>query len=276
MKIEKYNQRLLAVLGTVGVIFLIVALFAFITVTILEHRRFDNYDDDGILSDEKIEELQKENKREQVISYEAPRLVDTLNSIYIIPVSHKTLDEKEDIDDVEGVLNLKSRASSSRGYKSDSRYSSRHYGEFNNLIVYNPTNKSTQQLFDKRINFNQIDVEYFADDILLLMQVAESDTHRDGVINLSDFKNLYIYSLKEKKMNKISIEGMDMFKYRFLNDSKDLIVLFGIDKNDDGQYENNIEPTVIKMYEYDNRKLVDIISDEMNDKLQKRLEGTIE
>ena len=36
MKIEKYNQKLLAILGTVGVIFLTVALIAFISITIME------------------------------------------------------------------------------------------------------------------------------------------------------------------------------------------------------------------------------------------------
>ena len=55
-------------LGTVGVVFLITALITFITIAIIEHREFNNDDiETGILSDEKIEELQKGNKREQVI-----------------------------------------------------------------------------------------------------------------------------------------------------------------------------------------------------------------
>ena len=91
MKIEKiknYNQKLLAVLGTIGGIFLVVALVSFISIVIQEHRRYDYEEPEtGILSEEKIEKLQKENKREQVISYETPILIDTLNSKYIIPTS---------------------------------------------------------------------------------------------------------------------------------------------------------------------------------------------
>jgi hypothetical protein len=108
MKIEKiknYNQKLLAILGTIGGIFLVVALVSFISIVIQEHRRYDyNETETGILSEEKIEKLQKENKREQVISYETPILIDTLSLKYIIPVSHKTLDEKEEIDGL-GLLN---------------------------------------------------------------------------------------------------------------------------------------------------------------------------
>lgn len=270
MKIEKYNQRLLAVLGTVGVIFLIVALIAFISITIMEHRRF--IDDDietGILSDDKIEELQKENKREQVISYENPRLIDTLNSIYIIPISHKTLNEQEDIN---GLLNL-NKASS--GYEQgDSRYSNIHYGAFNNLIVYNSKDGTNKKLFNKRVNFNEIKAEYFEDDILLLMNVSEKDTYKDGVINLLDFKALYIYSLGKKELKRVGIEGMDFFKYKFLNMEKSLTILFGVDKNNDGQFEEYNEPTLIKKYDFESGKLTDIVDKNINVDLQKTLEGT--
>ena len=269
MKIEKYNQRLLAVLGTVGVIFLIVALIAFISITIMEHRRFDDDIETGILSDEKIEELQKENKREQVISYENPRLIDTLNSIYIIPVSHKTLNEQEDIS---GLLNL--TKSTSNYEMGDNRYSSQYYGAFNNVIVYNSKEGTNNKLFDKRVNFSQIKAEYFEDDIYLLMSVSEKDTYKDGVINLLDFKALYIYSLGKQKLKKVKIEGMDIFKYKFLNNEKNLTILFGVDKNNDGQFEDYNEPTLIKKYDFESGKLTDIVDEKINSELQKTLEGT--
>ncbi len=269
MKIEKYNQRLLAVLGTVGVIFLMVALIAFISITIMEHRRFDDDIETGILSDEKIEELQKENKREQVISYENPRLIDTLNSIYIIPVSHKTLNEQEDIS---GLLNL--TKSTSKYEMGDGRYSRQYYGAFNNVIVYNSKEGTNNKLFDKRVNFNQIKAEYFEDDIYLLMSVSEKDTYKDGVINLLDFKALYIYSLGKRKLKKVEIVGMDIFEYKFLNNEKNLTILFGVDKNNDGKFEDYNEPTLIKKYDFESGKLTDIVDEKINTELQKTLEGT--
>ncbi len=270
MKIDKYNQRILAVLGTVGVIFLIVALIAFISVTIMEHRRFnDDNVETGILSDEKIEELQKENKREQVISYRNPRLIDTLNSIYVIPVSHKTLDEQENIS---ALLNY--TGSSSEFEPSDSRYSSEIYGTYNNVIIYNANDGNSKKLFNKRINFDRIHSEYFSDEIILIMNAAEKDTYKDGVINLKDFKSLYIYSLKSRELKNVGIDGMDVFDFEFLNDTKDLVIRFGIDKNDDGNYNEYNEPTIIRKYNLETEKLIEIINEKIQLELQQTLEGS--
>ncbi|WP_281990940.1 hypothetical protein [Aquimarina aggregata] len=270
-KVKNYNQKLLAVLGTIGAIFLVVALIAFISIVIQEHRRSSyNAPETGILSDEKIEKLQKENKREQVISYETPKLIDTLNSIYIIPVSHKTLNEKENIN---GLLNAYSY--SEEFYeKPDSRYSDGFYGAFNNIIIFNPNNGNNKKLFERRVNFNDIKTEYFGKEILLLIKASEKDTYKDGVINLKDFKSLYIYSFSQKKMQKVGIDGMDVYNYKFINNSQDLIIGFGIDKNDDGQYEEYNEPTLIKKYDFESGQLTDIIDKKTSSDLQKTLEGT--
>ena len=278
MKIEKvknYNQKLLAVLGTIGGIFLIVALVSFISIVIQEHRRYDyNEPETGILSEEKIEKLQKENKREQVISYETPILIDTLNSKYIIPVSHKTLNEKEDIG-LNGLLNAYAGSSNSDsdGIK-DERYSREYYGEYNNIIVFDELNSKNKKLFKERINFNEIKSEYFGKEILVLLKASREDTFRDGVINLKDLTSLYIYSMKENKMRKIGIEGMDVYSYKFINNSKNLIIEFGIDKNKNGTFESYNEPIILKKYNFEREKLEEIIDKKINSELQKKLEGT--
>jgi hypothetical protein len=277
MKIEKiknYNQKLLAILGTIGGIFLVVALVSFISIVIQEHRRYDyNEPETGILSEEKIEKLQKENKREQVISYETPILIDTLSLKYIIPVSHKTLDEKEEIDGL-GLLNGFTGSESEEYIKKDERYSRRFYGEFNNVIVFDSNKGTNNKLFDSRINFDKIKTEYFKNEILILIKASEKDTFKDGVINLKDFSSLYIYSFNEKKMRKIGIEGMDVSTFKFINNSKDLIIEFGIDKNKDGSFESYNEPTIIKKYDFKNDKLIEIIDSKINSELQRTLEGT--
>jgi len=277
MKIERiknYNQKLLAVLGTIAILFALIGLIAF-SLFIIDEISRNSFDDTntGILTNEKIEELQKENKREQVISYENPKLIDTINSIYIIPISHKTLNEKEDIN-VNGLLDMYS--GSGKLSKSDHRYSNRFYGEFNNVIIYDQNSDINKKLFNKRVNFDKIDAEYFSDDILILIKVAEKDTHKDGVINLIDYNSLYVYSINKNKLSKIGIDEMDVYNYKFLNNSKSLIIRFGVDKNKNGKYEDYNEPTIIKKYDYKTGELIDIVDKEIDSGLQKMLEGTIQ
>jgi len=270
-KIKNYNQKVLAVLGTVVALIAIVGLIAITVFAISEIGRTfrHNNHDDGILSDEKIEELQKENKRKQLISYETPRLVDTLNLIYIIPVSQKTLTSSELIE--EKTLELMDTRSSS---KVDKRYSGQYYGDFNNLLIYDYKNNNIEKLFKDRINFDNIQTEYFKDDILVLFKAATKDTYKDGVINQLDYKTLFIYSLKNKKLKEIALVNSDVSEINFVENSKDIIIKFGLDHNKDGKFDEYSEPSLIKKYDYEKGKLIDIVSQEINAELQMKLEGT--
>ena len=83
-KIKNYNQKVLAVLGTVVALIAVVGLISIIIFTINEIGRTfrHNNQNNGILSDEKIEELQQENKRKQLGSQncETPVFITFHNS----------------------------------------------------------------------------------------------------------------------------------------------------------------------------------------------------
>lgn len=274
MKIEKiknYNQTILAIIGSIVALMATIGLLMLIFFAIAEIAGFirNNKDDEGILSDEKIEELQLENKRQQLISYDFPRLIDTVNSIYIIPVRHQTLNAAEYIDD-----EVLGRMDSFGKVKSDSRYSSYYYGSFNNLIVYDIPNNTTKKLFDKRVNFGEIRTEVFDDDILILFTAASNDTYRDGVVNLSDLKSLYIYSIKSQKLRVISGENADIAHYDFIFGTRDIMLRLGSDYNKDGRYDGDSEPSEVKRYDFESDKIEDIVSKDLDAELQKLLEGS--
>jgi len=272
-KVRNYNQKLLAAFGTILVLLALLALVSGIFIAITELTRYTYYNDneEGILSDEKIEELQQENKREQLISFEMPALIDTLNSIYIIPVSHKNLNGAEYIDDA--VLGLMSTSSN---IKTDKRYSSQRYGDFNNLLIYNIKEDTITKLFKERVNFGNIQTEYFNDEIILLIKASNNDTYKDGVVNLEDLKTLFIYSFKNKSFKEIRIDNTDVLKVEFTEDSQNLLIKFGVDKNSDGRYTKYYEPTIIKKYNLKTGELTNIVDNKLRDKLQKKLEGTKE
>ena len=67
---------------------------------------------------------------------------------------------------------------------------------------------------------------------------------------------------------------MDVFDYNFLDNTKDLVIRFGIDKNKDGSYNEYNEPTIIKKYNLESGKLIDIVSDDIHKELEETLEGS--
>ncbi len=271
-KIKAYNQKILAILGTAVALMAAIGFILLLSFAISElFRSFRNNDNDnGILSSDKIEELQKENKRQQIVSYELPKLVDTLNLVYMIPVSQKTLNEPENID--EGILGLLDTYGEveSRG----KRYSKRYYGSFNNLLIYNYKDQALQKLFNKRVNFGEIRTEYFESDVLILFEASSKDTFKDGVINLQDYKSLYLYSLDNKELKEIRMDNADISNYSFIPNTKDLLVQFGLDQNGDGKYDYYNEPSVVRKFDFKSGALVEIVDGEIKESLQKKLEGT--
>lgn len=272
-KIKNYNQKLLAVIGTVVVLFAMVGLVFFAVFAITEIIQNASYREknEGILSDEKIEKLQKDNKRLQLVSYDYPKLIDTLNLVYMIPVAHKDLNNPQTID--EGLLGLFDQHSS---IQIDSRYSRQNYGGFNNLLIYDAKNEQVSKLFEERVNFKEVEPVIFKEDILIILRATTKDTYKDGVINQLDYRSLFLYSLKSKTLKEISLDSADVFNIDFVENTKDLLIEFGIDYNKDGKYDEFKEPSIIKRYDYESGILKNIISEKLNRELQMKLEGTIQ
>lgn len=61
---------------------------------------------------------------------------------------------------------------------------------------------------------------------------------------------------------------------RLINETKNLIIEFGNDKNKNGTFESYNEPIIIMKYDFKSEKLIEIIDKKINDELQKKLEGT--
>ena len=279
MKIEKirnFNQVMLAIAGILGILLLIV----FIIMMLAESGLFRGNDyrtvnSNSLISDENVETLNQENLRKQIVSYQSPWLIDTLNAIYIIPVSVTTLAKPEEIEtyytEESGSLGLMDTRSKF-GRKG---YYQKHYfkGQYANLIVYQPTTNKTTLLFNERIMLNDMQAYYFKDDILLVFYLSEKDTNNDGVIDYEDDRNLCIYSLRTEKIKKIT-DGVNSIKrYQFTEDSKDLLVEFSLNQYKDVKFNSYDKPITIMKYEFETEKLSEIIPQEIQQQLQKLVEG---
>lgn len=268
-KIKNFNQKILALIGSLVVIFGVIGLIALV-VTLIDdifpiHRKTDS----GLLAEEKIEKLKEENLRQQIVSYYLPVLVDTVNLIYYIPVSQKTLRNPEYIPEYEsdrGLLNM---------YESKSKDEWYNYGETNNnLLIYDQKNNEVKKVFDERIFIGAIHTYYFEDDIILTCRGVTKDTDKDGIINLDDLNTLYIYSVTQKKLQKVFIANTDITAYKLIPGKKVLHIGFGLDRDGDGKFSSYSEPQVIKEYNIATNELRNIINKEMDISIQKLIEGS--
>ena len=67
---------------------------------------------------------------------------------------------------------------------------------------------------------------------------------------------------------------MDVLAYQFIQDKKDLIIRFGVDRDEDGFYDSKKEPGTLRFYNYSTDTLSKIVPDEINENLQKIIQGS--
>jgi hypothetical protein len=279
MKIEKiknFNQVILAIAGILGLLLLLV----FIVAAISDLCRTWDVDSgrnttitNSLISEEKVETLNQENLRLQIISYESPKLIDTLNTVYIIPVSVSTLNKPETFVESagdEGLMALMDTYGSTRkkGYYEENYFE----GLFANLIIYQPIANKTILLFNERIMLSGLRTYDFKDDILLVFYTAEKDSNKDGLVNFNDDTNLCIYSLKSGKMCRISEGANSITDYQFVENSKDLLVEFSLSQYNDVKFKS-YKPRKIMKYEFETEKLSEVVPAQVQQQMQNLVEG---
>ena len=272
-KIKNYNQKMLALISTLG--FILLLMLIILLINDLPFFRKSNPTDypSGLISGEKIEKLNQENLRKQVISYETPWLIDTLKSVYLIPVSISTL-KKPEVPELHADILSYSDTYSDFSKSYDVNYNKRYFrGSFTNLILYYALENKILSLFSERILIGSVQAYYFNDDILLVFYSAEKDTNNDGIIDLDDIRNLCVYSLKTEKLKKISDGENSVEFYQFIENTKDLLIEFSLYQYTDKQLISSLKPNKIMKYEYNSQKLTDIIPKKIQQDMQKLIEG---
>lgn len=268
-KIRNYNQKMLAVLCTLGVLF----LFICIVLIVVEFLPRGGYEEmpEGLIAEEKTEALNQENLRKQIVSYESPWLIDTLKSIYIVPVSIRTLRNPEEAVAL-GELGLMD--ASVRSFKKGGYYNRKYFeGKYANLILYNAIEEKATSLFGERIIIGKVEVYYFENDILLVFYAAAKDTDKNGIIDLYDQRSLYVYSMNTGITRKISDGDNQVTDYKFMEKSKDMLVEFELSQYKENQFQTAYLPKKVMKYNFDSQILSNIIPDEIQNEMQKLVEG---
>lgn len=266
-KIKNYNQVILAIAGTIGVI-----LLAFAALIMLEElsrsffRDRDGYNNSGVLAMESVNELQKDSLRQQIISFNKIEMIDSVSQTYIIPVTQANLAAAEEASEILGLVNTRSGSRSYRGGYDANIY--------NNLVLYKQLEKESEIVFKERISIGDFLIHDQAEDKYIVIPACDIDSNKDGYLNEGDLQELFIYDLQKEQLNKIEAkENYTTLRVYQPEMSDDLIVHFGIDRNRDGSFDRWVEPMVFYQINLDQMKIQEFVSKEQLTKLQSLLEG---
>lgn len=262
---NKYNQTLLSILGTL----LVLAVLFGIGGMIYEwnnSRQWNQRQEVGIASDENVATLAKDSLRRQIISFQSVQLIDTSQQLYLIPVGTTNLPGAEHIEDGD-LLGLTNSFSVNVG----------HYytGEnFNNLLLYEGKTGESVALFEERVNISELRVLKHLEEVIVVLFVNRVDSNRDGFLTRSDMTQLVYYKVNARKRVDIPLDGRDFREMERMYPRDQYIVYFGVDKNRNGLYEFKSESQLLYRIDFVKDQLEPLVPGEQLQILQRLLEGT--
>lgn len=264
--INRYNQVLLAIIGTVALIFLVAGGITTI-VSFYQHSSWGNeYEELSLMSNEKVEELVKDSLRKEFISFSSMLLIDSIDGKYLLPVDQAHLIDGEFLNDDEllGLTNI--------FRKGDKTYYSR-VNNYNNLLIWDKKSNGISTLFEYRVSINDFQLIKANEKLFVLITLTKEDTNKDGFLNDKDLEQVFIYSSNEDSLIEINSTNRDFLDFTKTYPDEEIILLYGIDKNEDGVYQRNKEPSFFYELDLLNGKTELLVNKETLLELQRKLDG---
>ena len=267
-KIKRYNQVVLAILGTIGILFLLVMLIYASTAFIEDFYRGNDYIEENIISEEEAEKLLEENLRKHLVSLGEVDRIDSLNGIYLIPVSQTHLEEPEDLNkNLLGLTNI---------YGKYEPPFPKYYGLYNNALIYDAKNDKIVPIYNERVSIHEINPKFVNGQLLILMKVTKEDTNKDGKLTKKDLQKLSIYNVEGNKLKELGVDWMTCIDYKIIEDQEEIVLQFGVDRDTNGMFTASNEPKILKTYSIVSDQFEDLVGKELLEALQKTLDGSKE
>lgn len=258
-KVKNYNQFMLAMAVTIGVIFLLFGTIAFIVETSSYWFRDSQNQNSGILAEEKSPETLRDTIPKQLVSFRNIELLDSAEQIFIFPITQAALVDLESYEDF---------------YRFSGRSKFRKDRVFNNLLLYDSKNETSKVLFSSRISISHYQSLKIKNETFLFILGSSKDSNKDKFLDGDDLQELFVYDILKKKLVKIEI-GRNRTILEIINPDKTDIVFgsFGLDRNKDGEFAWHREAVIFQKIDIKNGRLVEVASEKQIEDLQKLLEG---
>jgi hypothetical protein len=269
-KIKNYNQVMLAVITSIGVLFGIIGLIVFLFYILSDvFRIFDqktNYQDTSLPVEEYVYPQTEGGSDKLVFSFEFPELIDTPNQLHVIPVGLRSSNELSDeypnkLTDTES----DSYGGYSRGYKNYNYYNK----TFANMLVYDAKSGHSEPIFKQRVILRKFGNRNYSDDVLIYLEAVTNDSNKDGRLSFEDESSLFVYSTRTKSLRHLHYENKSLLYFEFIPNTKDIIARFGANLYKRASNPQQSVPGILCKYSFEQDKMVEIT----DAKLDKALKG---
>lgn len=248
-KLKKYNQWLLAILGTQAVAALVFVLlfsgYLLVEEIFFSPSRVQN-DSPSITVTDSTTTPDKPNVR-QAITFHAPTLLDTGRAIYLIPVSLAGTNEDADEYAITDKLGRSSRHRKSFQYQ----------GAYSNIIVYHQKANTKIPVFSTRINILDFSNDTWNEQPYLFIRGTKHDTNKDHQLNADDLQSFFLYDIEKNVLKEIRFPNVGLIDYEVLYGTDQLVLRFGQDRDSNGTIDN--EPILLKRYRIGENGAEDLI-----------------
>lgn len=264
--LQKYNQRLLAIIGTTILaalgLSIVIGLIAFIASLI----DFDNtpHRDAGIVIDQNQVIDTTKSTFVQNISILEPYQLDTILPVFIIPIGQKDQETKRTKILTAG-MNF-----SSLDYAEDYYYSS-FTGLYNNFVLLDYVRDIRIPIFKTKVALTEWAYMKIDASQLILFKGTDTDLNGDGLLNDDDFQSLFIFDVAGLELKELRFEEQTVRNFEPLSMTSKIYVRTGKDINSDNEFDYYKEPTDLYFYDVATGEKETLIPEDIRAQIQKIL-----
>lgn len=263
--LKKYNQRLLAILGTLvclGLfILIIIGLFDFISSQLRRNRPTKK--DSGIVIDQNQVIDTTMFSFSQKISILEPYQLDTAKPVFIIPIGQKDQTTKR-----IKVLTAGMAFSSS---PVEEYYYSSFRGLYNNFVLIDYLRDIRIPIFNSKIALTEWAYMKIDETQLILFKGTNNDINEDGRLNDNDFQSLFVFNVQTLEIKELSFKNQTVREFEPLKMTTKIYVRTGIDLNQDKKFEYSKEPTDLYFYDVSTGESETLVPENIKKKIQQIL-----
>ncbi len=266
MNLQKYNQTLLAILGTLAalglLILIFIGLFDFISRQIRNSNRSVN--DSGIVIDQNQVVDTATFEFIQEISILEPFQLDSAKPVFIIPIGQKDQTNKRSKMLTAGL------SFGSASYSEDYYYSS-FRGLYNNFVLIDYLRNIRQPIFNSKIALTEWAYMKIDTSQIILFKGTDHDLNKDGRLNDDDFQSLFVFNVSSKQITELKFNNQTVLEFDPLLKTNKIYVRTGKDTNKDNVYDTYSEPTDLYFYDVATNESETLVPEEIKMHIQEIL-----